>query len=158
MRGIHEEIHVHTKSSVMSSWSVLGTAAVACALFIGNAAAEEHPVTVAFQVSAKGLDLSQPAGAQELYRRLQRAAVEVCKPGALVALEPVSDRRACSEKALADAIRSVNMPLLTQVYLKAHTLEEAATHGIEVTPQAVAMAAAASGARTAPDTRASTTR
>jgi UrcA family protein len=149
---------VHTKSAVMSSWSVLGTAAVACGLLIGNAAAEERPVTVAFQVSAKGLNLSQPAGAQELYRRLQQAAVEVCKPNALVALAPVSDRRACSEKALGDAIRSVNMPLLTQVYLKTHTLEEAAAHGIEVTPQVVAMAAGAPGARTTPDTRANTAR
>ena len=150
---------MRTKSTIMSFWSALATAAVACALFVGNAAAEDRPVTVAFQVSTKGLNLSQPAGAQELYRRLQYAALQVCKEDARPALAPVSDPKGCSEKALGDAIRSVNMPLLTQVYLKTHTLAEAAAHGIEVTPQVVAMTAAdASGARTAPDARESTAR
>jgi UrcA family protein len=129
---------MHTKSGVMRAWSVLGTAAVACTLHIGNAAAQGREFTVAIHVSTQGLDLSQPAGAHEFYRRLQYAALGVCKPDARVALMPVSDPRGCFEKALGDAIRSANMPLLTQAYLETHSLGEAAAHGIEVTAQVVA--------------------
>jgi|HubBroStandDraft_1064217.scaffolds.fasta_scaffold1012711_1 hypothetical protein len=42
-----------------------------------------------------------------------------------------SDPSGCSEKALGNAIRSVDQPLLTQMYLRQHTLREAATYGIE---------------------------
>ena len=45
---------------------------------------------------------------------------------------PPQTQRGCYEKALADAIRSANLPLLTQVYLETHTLREAAAHGIDV--------------------------
>ena len=92
------------KTVVIGAWSVVGAAAVACTLFVGNAAAENREFAVAIHVSTQGLNLSQPAGAHELYRRLQDAAREVCKPGVRVALEPVSDPRGCSEKALGDAI------------------------------------------------------
>jgi UrcA family protein len=126
------------KTAVISARSVVGAAAVAGTLFVGNAAAANPEFTVAIQVSTKGLDLSQPAGARELYRRLQYAAWEVCQPDARVALEPVSDPKGCSEKALGDAIRSVKQPLLTQVYLETHTLGEAAAHGIKVPAQVAA--------------------
>jgi UrcA family protein len=126
------------KTAVISAWSVVSVAAVACTLFSGNAAAEDHEFTVAIHVSTQGLDLSQAAGAHELYERLQYAAWEVCKPGARVALKPVSDSRGCSEKALGDAIRSIKLPLLTQIYLETHTLGEAAAHGIEVPAQVAA--------------------
>src|SRR5258707_10719369 len=60
------EIHMYTKAVVMSPWSVLGAALVACALFSGGVAAQDQELTVAYRVSAQGLDLSQPAGAHEL--------------------------------------------------------------------------------------------
>ena len=59
---------MYTKTIVMSAWSILGAGIVACALFAASVAAKE--VTVVIQVSTKGLDLSQPAGAHELYGRL----------------------------------------------------------------------------------------
>jgi UrcA family protein len=91
---------MYTKTAVMRAWSVFSAAAVARTLFAGSVAAENHEFTAAIHVSTRGLDLSRPAGAHEFYRRLQYAAWEVCKPDAKVALEPLSDPRGCSEKAL----------------------------------------------------------
>ncbi len=125
------------KTAVISAWPVVG-AAVACTLSIGNAMAGDHEFTVAIHVSTQGLDLSQPAGAHELYRRLKYAAGEVCKPDVRVALEPVANPKECAEKALGDAIRSVKLPMLTPIYLETHTLGEAAAHGIEVPAQVAA--------------------
>jgi UrcA family protein len=129
---------MYTKSAIKRVWPVLGTAVVACTLFAGGASAAGHEFIVALRVSTKGLDLSQLAGAQRFYQRLQYAAAEVCKPDVRVALEPVADPKGCVEKALADAIRSANQPLLTQIYLETHTLREAAARGIEVSGQVAA--------------------
>jgi UrcA family protein len=129
---------MYTKAVVMSAWPVLGTALVACTLFAGNVAAKDQEFTVAYQVSTQGLDLSQPVGAHELYSRLRHAAHVVCTHGMRVGLKPVTDENACYEKALGDAIRSVNLPLLTQVYLATHTLQQAAARGIEVPVQVAA--------------------
>ena len=129
---------MHTKSPVMSAWSGLGAAALACTLHIGNTAAQAREFTVAIHVSTQGLDLSQPAGAHEFYRRLQRAARVACTHGNRVDLAPALDPEGCYEKALGDAIRSANLPLLTQVYLVTHTLGEAAARGINVPAQIAA--------------------
>src|SRR5580704_1932654 len=103
---------MHTKTAVMSAWPVLGAAVVACTLFAGSVAAKDHEATVAIHVSTHGLDLSQAAGAHELYTRLWHAARLVCRRDGL---EPSPDPWVCYEKALGDAIRSARMPLLTQV-------------------------------------------
>jgi UrcA family protein len=129
---------MYSKATVMSVCSVLGTAVVACTLFAGDVAAEGRPVTVALQVSARGLDLKTPAGARELYSRLKNAAWIACTRANRVGLEPSTDPDACSEKALGEAIRSVNSPLLTQAYLETHLRRDAATYGIEVPVQVAA--------------------
>jgi UrcA family protein len=126
---------MYRKTPVMTAWPIFGTAMVACTLFAGSVVAKE--VTVAYQVNAKGLDLRQPAGAQEYYYRLKKAAWIVCTHGNRVDLQPSPDREGCYEKALGDAIRSANVSLLTQVYLETHTLREAA-HGIDVPVQVAA--------------------
>ena len=122
---------MYTKTAFMSARVVLGAAAVAGMLFAGSVAAK-NPVTVAYRVTAQGLDVSQPAGARELYRRIQHAAEVVCTHGMRVDLAPSPDPGGCYEKALGEAVRSVNLPLLTQVYLETHTLRQAAARGIEV--------------------------
>jgi len=129
---------MYTKTAVMRARSVLGAAAVACTLFAGSVAAKDHEVTVAIHVSTQGLDLRQPAGAHEFYTRLQRAARVACTHGNRVDLAPVPDPEGCYEKALGDAIRSANVPRLTQVYLVTHTLGEAAARGIDVPAQMAA--------------------
>jgi len=129
---------MYTKTAVMSARSVLGAAAVACTLLAGNVAAEDNDVIVAIHVSTQGLDLRQPAGAQEFYTRLQRAARVACTHGNRVDLAPAPDPEGCYEKALGDAIRSANVPRLTQVYLETHTLRQAAARGIDVPAQMAA--------------------
>jgi len=122
----------------MSARSVLGAAAIACTLFAGNVVAGDHGVTVVIHVSTQGLDLSQPAGAHQFYRRLQQAARVACTHGNRVDLAPALDLAGCYEKALGDAIRSANVPLVTQFYLVTHTLGEAAARGIDVPAQMAA--------------------
>ena len=128
---------MYTKNVGMSTQAILGAVA-GCALFAGNVAAKDHEVTVAIQVSTRGLDLSQPAGARELYSRLRHAAKIVCTHGNRVDLEPVEDPVGCYEKALGNAIWSAKLPLLTQVYLETHTSRQAAAYGIDVPAQLAA--------------------
>jgi len=113
-------------------------AAVACTLFAGNLAAKDRTVTVALHVSAQGLDLSQPADAQTFYTRLKNAAWVVCTRANRVGLDPVDDPLICAEKSLGEAIRFVDLPALTQIYLATHTLRQAAASGINIPLQAAA--------------------
>jgi len=129
---------MYTKRAFMSARAVLGAAVVAGALFAGSVAAEDQEFTVAYRVTTQGLDVKQPAGARELYFRLQHAAEVVCTHGMRVDLKPVADKGACYEKALAKSISSANLPLLTQVYLQTHTLRDAAALGIELPVQMAA--------------------
>jgi UrcA family protein len=128
---------MYTTATSISARFLLGAAAIACSLFAGNVKANAHDVTVAIHASTKGLDLSQPAGAHKFYIRLKNAADDACTRGDRVGLVPVPNEKACYEKALADAIRDTNMPLVTQIYLSTHTVLEASAHGIHV-PAALA--------------------
>ena len=53
-------------------------------------------------------------------------------------LAPVDSVPRCVEQALGDAVRAGNKPLLTKAYLSTHTLQQAASHGIEVPAQLAA--------------------
>ncbi len=121
---------MYSRSVVMNICSFFGTSLIASTLFAGYVAAEGRPVTVAVQVSARGLNIKTPAGAQELYSRLKNAAWIACTRANRVGLEPSTDPHACSEKALGEAIRSVKSPLLTQVYLDTHLRRDAVADGI----------------------------
>ena len=129
---------MHAKAAVTSARLLVGAAAVVCALFVGNVAAKEEIVSVSVQVSAAGLDLSQPADAQKFYARLQNAARLVCKGGNRVDLVPSDDPVRCSQQALGDAVRATNKPLVTLIYLATHTFQEAAEHGIQIPSQLAA--------------------
>jgi UrcA family protein len=130
---------MYTKTTVMTARSVLvAAAAVASVLIAGNVAAKDRTVTVAIHVSAQGLQLNQPADARRFYFRLQLAATVACTHGNRVDLAPPPDPVSCYEKALGDAIRSANLPMLTQIYLGTHTIGEAAARGIEVPAQLAA--------------------
>src|SRR5882757_8488750 len=136
--SIHEEIHMYTRTAPTTGWSLLGAVAVVGTLFGGNLAAKDHDVTVAIHVSTQGLDLSHPADAQIFYRRLKNAAWLACTRGNRVNLVPVDSLPGCYEKALGGAIRSARTPLLTQIYLETHPLQDAAKHGIEIPAQLAA--------------------
>jgi len=123
---------MYTKIALMSARSILGAAAVACTLFAGAVAAKDHTVIVALHVGTQGLDLSQPADARTFYTRLENAAWIACTHGNRADLEPSDNLRVCYEKALGGAVRSARMPMVTQIYLARHTLQQAAAYGIEV--------------------------
>ena len=127
---------MYTKLAAAGARSILGCAAVAGILFAGNvAAAKDHNVTIAIHVSTEGLDLGQPADARTFYTRLKNAAWVACTRGNRVDLVPVDDLKGCYERALGSAIRSANAPMLTQIYLATHTLQEAAARGLGVPAQ-----------------------
>lgn len=123
---------------IIAAYYVYLAAAAAGAAFLGSAQAKAKDVTVGFSVSAAGLDLSHPAGARELYRRLQNAAQIVCTHGMRVDLEPATSFSGCYEKALGEAVRSTHRPQLSVVYLSGHTPLDAAKYGIEVPVQLAA--------------------
>jgi UrcA family protein len=129
---------MNTKLAVICVRTILGSAAAACALFAGNVAAKDKIVTVAIHVSAQGLDLSQPVDAHTFYTRLQNAAWVACTRGDRVDLLPVDPLKSCYEKALGNAVHDSNKPLVAQIYLATHTLQEAARHGIEIPSQLAA--------------------
>jgi UrcA family protein len=129
----HLEINMNTNSPPLNAKSFICIAAVAaCAVLAGPVQADDHEVTVNISVSTAGLDLSQPAGAREAYRRIQRGARIACTGGNRVDLEPPTSYTSCYEKALGDAVRSAHQPQLSIVYLDTHTPRDAATYGINV--------------------------
>jgi UrcA family protein len=115
--------------------SLMGAAALACACFAGNLSAKEHVVPVSIPVDSRGLDLSKPQDAQTFYVRLKNAAWVVCTRGTRVGLTPSDDLTGCYEKALGDAVRTAQAPIVTLLYLRTHTLQQAAARGIELPPQ-----------------------
>jgi len=122
-----------TKASILNAKPFICLAALAaCAVLSGPVKADGHEVTVKISVSAAGLDLSQPADAREVYRRLYFAAHTACGNGNRVGLQPPSSFVGCYEKALGDAVRSVNRPQLNIAYLATHTTRDAETYGIEI--------------------------
>ena len=130
---------MNTKSPVLNAKSLICiAAAAACAVLSSPLQANGHEVTVKISVNATGLDLSQPAVAREVYRRLQRASRTACRDGDRVGLEPPTSFTGCYEKALGGAVHSVHRPELSIVYLATHTPRDAATYGIEVPVQMAA--------------------
>lgn len=125
---------MYAKTALLSARSVLGTA-LACMLFSGALAAQDHNVTITVPVSAKGLDLTRVTDARTFYARLTNAAWVACTHGNRVDLVPLDDVKGCYEKALGGAVRSAKAPIVTQIYLSSHTIQEAGAHGIDIPAQ-----------------------
>jgi UrcA family protein len=126
------EIDMNTNSSRVTKTLICFAAVATCAALSPAVQATGHEVTVKVSVSTAGLDPSQPAGARQLYARLQRAAHIACTHGNRVGLEPPASFDGCYEKALGDAVHSAHQPQLSIVYIATHTARDAATYGIEV--------------------------
>jgi UrcA family protein len=62
------------------------------------------------------LDVSRIEGASTLYARLRQAARVVCEPLESRQMGLSLKYRACMDKAIADAVTSVDRPLLTQYH------------------------------------------
>jgi UrcA family protein len=129
---------MNTNAAVLNAKAFISIAAVAAyAILSSPIQAKSLEVAVKISVSSAGLDLSQSAGARELYNRLQKAAEIVCGHGNRVGLVALDNVAGCREKAIADAVQSANRPQLTIVYLSTHTPQEAKARGI-VLPALVA--------------------
>jgi UrcA family protein len=128
---------MHTNFQILNARSIIFLAA-ACAIISGPVHANGHEVTVNISVSTAGLDLSQPAGAQKFYWRLEYAARVACTHGYQVGLESPTNFTSCYEKALGEAVHSVHRTEVSSVYLTTHTPRDAAQYGIEVPVRMVA--------------------
>ena len=71
------EIDMNAKSAVINGKPFIYLAAAFAML---SGALQAHEVIVRIPVSAAGLDLTQPAGVRELYRRLRVARVDLGAP------------------------------------------------------------------------------
>ena len=128
---------MYVKVAVTRARTLLA-ASVICTLFAVNVSAKGEIVTDSVKVSPAGLDLSQPADARKFYARLENAAWVVCTRGTRVGLAPVENQFNCYQNTLGDAVHATNEPLVTQIYLATHTLQEATAHRISVPTQVVA--------------------
>jgi UrcA family protein len=111
-------LHPEVRSAALV-WiiSLLGTALltfIVCLLGI-TPAWSGTPDVRSVTVSYGDLDLSSPAGANALYRRIQGAAKQVCGYAGADLIEQ-SIWRGCYRNAIANAVGKVNNPLLTAVH------------------------------------------
>jgi UrcA family protein len=132
------EFNMTTKNALLRTKPYLGVAALAASVLLTGLVHAGNTFSIKFTVDTNGLDLTHEAGVRDLYSRLKNAADAVCNNVYRVGLEPVANYADCYEKALAAAVKLVNKPLLTQVYLDAHTLKDAAAHDVKVASLAAA--------------------
>jgi UrcA family protein len=92
--------------------------AVCGAAVLGNgaavAAAPDHVLSA--QVSYADLNLASTEGAATLYKRLQGAGRDVCRPLESRMLGVQSIWRECFSRAVSDAVAKIDQPALTAYY------------------------------------------
>ena len=121
---------MNTNAPCISARSFVRLAAVVASIALSAyAEAGDQTVNVSETVSAVGIDLNTPEGARKLYMHLRAASRRVCGDSRLGLEAP---RGGCAEDALGNAIRSVNRPQLTMVYLRSHSIQTAEAHGIGI--------------------------
>lgn len=108
MTSITSQTKLLTRASIVAF-------AVCTSLVSYSASAE--PKVKAQAVSYADLDLSKPAGAQTLYKRIQKAARHVCGPtDQYTYVTPRKVFRECYEEAIAAAVAQVDRPSLTALH------------------------------------------
>ena len=86
-----------------------------CTCLVAHAAPAGQAVKMQ-AVSFADLDLSKPAGAQTLYKRIKAAARVVCGPVDHYSYMTPKAFRECFETAIADAVAQVDRPSLTALH------------------------------------------
>jgi UrcA family protein len=104
----HSIISVIAASLITLSWA-------ACS---AQARAAGETVVGVEKVSYGDLNLATEAGAKVLYRRLRRAADQVCTSSGRGSLDAgiKAAWRACYDKAMNSAVASVNKPMVTALH------------------------------------------
>jgi len=93
--------------------SILLAAVAIGALSIASAGAAQQPDPNSTSVHFGDLNIHTPEGIATLFRRIRRAAQAVCGPYEIRDLMQASGARICFDDAVANAVKSVNMPSLT---------------------------------------------
>jgi UrcA family protein len=93
---------------------LLAVSAVAIGvLSIASAGAADQHDRYSTSVRFSDLNIHTPEGIATLYRRIRQAAEAVCRPYEIRELEQESGARICFDDAVANAVKSVNLPSLT---------------------------------------------
>jgi UrcA family protein len=93
---------------------VYNTADASAGSYTHNESMTDAPLT--HVVHFADLDLSRIEGVTALYGRLRQAARIVCRPLESTTLVVDEKHRACMDNAMADAVTSVNRPLLSRYH------------------------------------------
>ena len=113
---MHKTMTIAAQAMTICIAPTLGyTAALASAVSLSN----DQAVTEAQLqqvVRFPDLDISRIEGAAALYARLRGAARAVCEPLESREIALAAKHRACIDKAITDAVASVNRPLLSQYH------------------------------------------
>jgi UrcA family protein len=110
----------HTKNHAIRAITLSAAAALGC-YAAGASAGSQNDQFVSdgvnkYIVRFPDLDLSKMEGAAALYVRLQHAAGTVCDSLQSRDIGIAAKYRACMQHAVADAVASVNRPLLSQYH------------------------------------------
>jgi len=96
------------------------SAAAACgviaSIFVALPAAADSFAPLEEKVKFGDLDLSRPQDAALLYSRIRAAAERVCSPFDAAGLAAKQHLDACINKAISEAVTTVDRPALSRVY------------------------------------------
>lgn len=114
---MYRETHMITKTlRVMESVACLATAIALTALPAWSQAGDQDSVQMRV-VNYSGLDINSPTGARIVYSRLRAAAYSACDASESANTSARTAYDPCIRIALGDAVRAMNRPQLTQLYV-----------------------------------------
>jgi UrcA family protein len=102
----------HHHFGIASGLILLGTAALTSTV----ALAAEPPTVVSMSVNYVKEDLQNPALAEDLYKRIQRAARLVCQQPNVHEVDRYRIYKACYDRAVETAVENVDATTLTAVH------------------------------------------
>lgn len=103
---------------------MLSAAVAACLLTTAAGAAVAAPTVAAPEVSTEALKIGQvdfrdAEQVRVFHKRLQQSAMFVCNVTLEARKAELAAARACAEKAVSDAVSTLDRPLLTATYQRA---------------------------------------
>ncbi|HUN26375.1 MAG TPA: UrcA family protein [Steroidobacteraceae bacterium] len=110
----------------------VNSALLAAACTLASGLAQAGPVDggmPSVKVSSAGLDLGSASGARAMFKRLTAAAEGVCGVTAEFDAVHASSYRLCYKQTLGGAVRALNQPAVTQVYVAQYP-RDAARFGV----------------------------
>jgi UrcA family protein len=108
---------------------LLAVALCAAGFSTRSAAVAPDADRVELKVTAAGLDLNTPEGVGTFFGRITAAAEKACGPDDKMDLKRAALYKRCYNQAIVDVIRTINRPILTQLYVARYP-SEAAQFGI----------------------------